>query len=110
MKKNFLIISLLVLLFFVSTVFATTRYVSTTGTDLGDFSNILNQCKTIGYALGQALDGDTIIVRAGNYNENLIITKPLTLRGAQVGIDARTRTTVEESTILSSATDGTIKK
>ena len=36
---------------------------------------------TIQYAIGVAGDGDTILVAAGTYTENLVITENLTLRG-----------------------------
>ncbi len=39
-------------------------------------------CQTIGYAISQATDGDTILLAAGHYSENVQISdKPLTLRG-----------------------------
>ncbi|MGC9032741.1 MAG: right-handed parallel beta-helix repeat-containing protein, partial [Candidatus Woesearchaeota archaeon] len=82
MKKNFLI-CLLVLLFFTSNVFATTKYVNVTGTDSGDCSNVSNPCKTIQYALTQVADGDTIIVNSGIYylSNTLYINKKITLAG-----------------------------
>lgn len=39
-------------------------------------------CATIGHTLDQAEEGDTILVAQGTYAENLVITKPITLRGA----------------------------
>jgi len=42
--------------------------------------------------LSSAAANATIYVCAGSYDENLVIAKPLTLLGAQYGVDARTRT------------------
>ncbi|MEM2121340.1 MAG: MopE-related protein [Candidatus Woesearchaeota archaeon] len=81
MKKNFLLLTLLVLLFFETSAFATTRFVDITGTDSGDCS--LNPCKTISYALGQSIDGDIINISVGNYTltNTLYINKKITLLG-----------------------------
>jgi len=46
---------------------------------------------TIQSAINASSDGDTIMVAAGLYEESVVINKSLTLRGAQAGVDARTR-------------------
>ncbi len=62
---------------------ATTRYVSTSGTDSGNCSS--TPCKTVNYALSQASPGDTIQVAAGTYNQTIDVEKPITLVGAGQG-------------------------
>jgi nitrous oxidase accessory protein NosD len=49
-------------------------------------------CKTIGKGVATASAGDTVSVAAGTYAEDVEVDKPLTLQGAQAGVDARTRT------------------
>ncbi len=46
---------------------------------------------TIHDAVNASVAGSTILVCAGNYPENVTINKSLTLKGAQAGVDARTR-------------------
>lgn len=59
------------------------RYVSPFGVDTGDCSDPLNPCQTITYAVGQAnQSGDTIHLARGAYQEQVLITKSLTLQGA----------------------------
>jgi hypothetical protein len=54
-------------------------------------------CKTIDAAILKASAGDTIHVAIGLYNEQVQITKTLTLLGAQSGVDARTRSGAEST-------------
>lgn len=73
----------------------TTYYVSTAGNDASGSGTAGNPWRTIQYAIGQVSANDTIIVAAGSYKENVVIDKSLTLKGAQAGVDARTRSGAE---------------
>lgn len=65
-------------------------YVSTTGNDGNDCLSPGTACLTIQAAIIKASAGDTINVAAGNYAVvGADINKPLTLSGAQAGVDAR---------------------
>jgi hypothetical protein len=56
------------------------RYVSTTGTDSGDCS--VNPCATIAYAISKAVNGDTVDIAAGTYNEaGIVVGKKITIQG-----------------------------
>ena len=80
---------------------AGTWYVSTTGVPSGVSGGSCSNpsFNTIGLAIAAASNGDTIQVCAGTYNEQVQITKTLTLKGAQAGVDARTRLAAGESII-----------
>ena len=47
--------------------------------------------QTVGKGIALADSGGTVQVAAGTYAESVTISKPLTLNGAQAGVDARTR-------------------
>jgi hypothetical protein len=49
------------------------------------------------------LPGDTIQVCRGNYPENLVLNKDLTINGAQAGVDARGRMPITDESIITSA-------
>jgi parallel beta-helix repeat protein len=81
----------------------TTYYVSTAGNDASGSGTAGNPWRTIQCAIGQVSANDTIIVAAGLYKEDVVIDKSLTLKGAQAGVDARTRSGAE--TILETDMD-----
>ncbi|OGZ03683.1 MAG: hypothetical protein A2648_01875 [Candidatus Lloydbacteria bacterium RIFCSPHIGHO2_01_FULL_41_20] len=56
-----------------------------------------NPFQTIGEGVNAAPTGGTVHVAAGNYDEAVTISKPLTLSGAQAGLDARSCTVEEGS-------------
>ncbi len=66
------------------------HYVSTTGSDTTDCQTIGTPCLTINYAISQAGAGDIINVAAGTYAEEVVVTKSLEFKGANVGIGAGT--------------------
>jgi hypothetical protein len=65
---------------------AATRAVSTSGSDSGNC--VGTPCATIGYAVDQAGNGDTISVTAGTYGESVRVEKRLALVGHDATIDA----------------------
>jgi hypothetical protein len=60
--------------------------VSTSGSDSGKCLSA--PCRTIGYAVGKAREGDTVFVTAGTYAESVRIEKRLALVGHDATIDA----------------------
>jgi len=69
------------------TAFATTRYVSTTGSNFsGSYPNYncLTPCRTIGWAIENAVSGDFISVAKGTYVENITVSKNLTIQGEAI--------------------------
>jgi hypothetical protein len=76
---------------------ASTWYVDTTGDDSNDCTTAGTACLTLQGAIGKSSDGDTIEVAAGTYAVNGLVSvnRQLTLRGAQAGVDARSRAASE---------------
>lgn len=62
----------------------TDRYVSPFGVDTGDCTDSSNPCQTITYALSQAdqTAGDTIHLARGAYQEQVLVTKNVSIVGA----------------------------
>lgn len=64
----------------------TTWYVNgATGTDVDDCLSNTTPCKTIGHTVSLALSGDSILVDAATYAENLIVDKNLNILGSSAG-------------------------
>jgi hypothetical protein len=83
-----------------STVYVDDSWVGTTpGTDPdagGPATNFgCDSFATIQDGINGVTSGGTVIVRAGNYFENPNVNKSVSLRGAQFGVDARTRVASE---------------
>lgn len=87
MKKATLAI-ICVLFLCASVASATDWYVSTTGSNTNGGTSWLDAWRNIQYAVshGSVVSGDVINVAAGTYNENVNITKGLTLKGANAGV------------------------
>lgn len=61
---------------------ATTWYVDGAGDDGNDCQTPGTACQTVAAAIGKASDGDTVLIAAGVYTENLVISKDLSIIGA----------------------------
>jgi nitrous oxidase accessory protein NosD len=89
MKSVFTV--LLAVMLLLSPVAATAKPVAAQN----DTINVPGDYPTIQQAIDAASDGDTIIVAAGSFKENVTVDKSLTLKGAQAGVDARNRSGAE---------------
>ncbi len=61
---------------------------------------------TIQGAINASIPGSTILVCAGAYNEAVSVDKELTIKGAQSGVDATTRSAASESVVNSGTSNG----
>src|SRR5437660_4030986 len=61
---------------------------------------------TIQAAVNAANPGDTILADPGIYSESVTVNKPLTLEGAQHGVDARARSGAMESIVDGTSNGG----
>lgn len=69
------------------------------GTIVGQAIVGYNACPSISEGIAEVAYNGTVYVAAGTYAENLNINKPISLNGAQAGVDARDRDSSEESVI-----------
>jgi hypothetical protein len=77
---------------------AISRFVATTGSDVGDCSDSNAPCQTIQFAITQSGTGDDIQIAAGQYNENNLLIAAgleLTFNGAGPGTDPNTATIID---------------
>ena len=63
---------------------------------------------TIQAAVNAASPGSVVTVDAGTYNEQITVSKSLTIRGAQAGVDGRTRSNASE-TIVDGIASGSVR-
>jgi predicted outer membrane repeat protein len=77
-----------------------------TGSDTGDCQDSAAPCQSIGYALSQAGDTDTILITAGTYNENQEVSgKDLTIRGGYTISDTKWVEGTGETVVDGNGTD-----
>ena len=69
----------------VTIIYDPTIYVSPNGSDEEGTGTETKPYKTIAHAIDLAIGNDTIFVKNGEYEENLIIGKPLTIQGESQG-------------------------
>jgi hypothetical protein len=69
----------------------------------GAVINVPGDAATIAAAIATATAGDTIVVAAGTYTENVVLDKGVSLEGAQAGVDACGRDGTGETIIDASA-------
>ena len=84
-----------------SSAYAVSRFVATTGSDTGDCSNVNAPCQTIAFAITQSGVGDDIQIAAGQYNENnffIAAGAELSFNGAGQGTDPSSATIIDGGT------------
>ncbi len=83
MARRFLVAACLLLLALPSSSHAaTSRYVAVSGNDANNCLTPETACLTIAAAVSKAVPGESIIVGAGIYRENLTSNKRVTINGA----------------------------
>lgn len=89
-----------------SSAFAQDRYVSPSGMDNTNCSDLANPCATIQYAADQALAFDNINLAPGIYNlmQPVLVNKSLNIIGPQAGINAINRNPSNALQIANEAT------
>jgi hypothetical protein len=76
------------------------QFVAPSGADAGLCTDSAQPCKTINYALSQAVDGGEIRVAAGVYQEQIQVTRPISLTGGFTLTNWITPTWTANRTIL----------
>ena len=60
-----------------------TRFIATTGNDSSGNGSSTSQYRTVNKGVTMAVNGDIVLFRAGNYNEQPTLSKPVTLRATR---------------------------
>ncbi len=81
-------------------LFIPRQFVAPNGTDSGFCTESTQPCKTINYAISQAVDGTEIRVAAGLYAEQIQLSKPISLTGGFTTSNWVTPNLVANPTIL----------
>lgn len=81
-------------------LFIPRQFVAQTGADTGTCTDSAQPCKTINYALSQAVEGGEIRIAAGLYKEQIQMTKPVSLTGGFTLANWITPNWVANKTIL----------
>jgi hypothetical protein len=83
-------------------------YVATSGNNSNSGRSPANAFLTIAYAIAfsSVVDGDIINVAAGNYTEDFVVNKALTLRGYEYNVDATGSSWSGNTTIIAGAVSG----
>ena len=81
-------------------LFLPRQFVAPSGTDIDFCTDSAQPCKTINYALSKAVDGGEIRVAAGLYQEQIVVTRPISLTGGFTVTNFITPTWTLNQTIL----------
>ena len=82
-----------------ATTLATTRYVAQSGIDTGNCSSSASPCKTIQYAVNQAISSDTILVAEAIYHVNQSVDPCSLLVNNSIGKDGRAVVCIVDKTL-----------